>query len=152
MPTKVSREELRSWPIRATGVPYFQMGVVRLALVVSAGATVLVATACSTETPSHQTSESYIESEPPRVPDPPPRYKKVDLDAGIELPPENSGEPQLQIKCGGATPYVCPLDDGTFACSALPCIPGCDRVGCLGGDVCMACDGGFRCVTKGGGC
>lgn len=128
------------------------MAILRSALVSMAGATVLVAAAgCSAESPPASTSQSDVEIEPERVPDPPPRYKRVDLDAGITLPPDEQ-EPQLQIKCGGHEPYVCPLEDGTFRCSDHPCIPGCERVGCLGGDVCMPCDGGFRCVAAGSRC
>jgi hypothetical protein len=95
--------------------------------------------------------EPEVDAETARVPNLPPRYKHVDTDAGISLPPEDD-EPQLQMKCGGYQPYVCPLDDGTFRCSDRPCVPECDRVGCLGGDLCLRCDGGFRCVAAGDGC
>lgn len=87
------------------------------------------------------------DGEAPRVPDPPPRYKHVVVgDASLADP---DAETELLIRCGRDKPYVCPLEDGTFACSSIPCLPDCTRIGCVGGDVCRACDGGFRCVSPG---
>ena len=127
------------------------MGVLRVTLLLAAGAALAVASgACASGEPV-QTSAPELEGEPARVPDPPPRYKRVETDSGIDLP-EDDSESTLQIRCGGHQPYVCPLDDGTFRCSDHPCVPACDRVGCLGGEDCRACDGGFRCVTPGGSC
>ncbi|MBX3213403.1 MAG: hypothetical protein KF850_15305 [Labilithrix sp.] len=123
------------------------MGVLRLTLGAAAGAALLATVpACSShEPPAPATTE--LDGEPAPVPDPPPRYARVELDSGIAVPEDDDSEPTLQIKCGGYRPYVCSLDDGTFRCSERPCVPDCDRVGCLGGDVCQACDGGFRCVA-----
>lgn len=124
----------------------------RLLLVVLGGVA-LLATVPACSSPGDDGDGAPLqeaEAEPPRVPDPPPRYKRVELDSGITLPGE--GESKLQIKCGGVTPYVCSLDDGTFRCSDRPCLPDCSRVGCVGGDVCLPCEGGYQCVTAGGSC
>ncbi|MBX3205347.1 MAG: hypothetical protein KF764_09770 [Labilithrix sp.] len=128
------------------------MGVFRVTLVAVVGATLLATVpACSSREPA-PTSEPELEDQVP-VPDPPPRYKRSMLDAGIDVPDEgDDAEPTLQIKCGGYQPYVCSLDDGTFRCSDRPCVPDCDRVGCLGADVCRACEGGFRCLASGETC
>jgi hypothetical protein len=115
------------------------MGSVRPAIVF---ALVLgVVAACSSTTPA--TGDAESRSEPPRVPNPPPKYKFIDVDAS---PPIGDGGSELTVKCGGAKPFVCPLDDGTFVCSAYPCVPDCSKVGCIGGEVCLPCDGGYRCV------
>ena len=131
------------------------MGVLRSTLVIIASAfAVAAATACSEAEPTQSTPASTRAEdggEPARVPDLPPRYAHADLDSGITLPPE-TGDPQLQIRCGGYQPYVCTLDDGTFRCSEHPCVPTCDRVGCLGGDVCLPCGDGYRCVASGDSC
>ena len=127
------------------------MSVVRLTLALAAGAMIAVASgACSSRDPV-QTEDPELGSEPARVPDPPPRYKRVDMDSGITVPDDES-EPTLQIRCGGHQPYVCPLDDGTFRCSDHPCVPDCDRVGCLGGELCQSCEGRFRCMAPGDSC
>jgi hypothetical protein len=126
------------------------MGVFRLLLPTATGVALLATLPACSSREAAPTSEAELDSEPPRVPDPPPRYKRVQLDAGVTLPAE--GESKLQIKCGGLTPYVCPLDDGTFRCNEYPCIPDCSRVGCVGGDVCLPCEGGYECVAAGGGC
>lgn len=131
------------------------MGVLRLTLVGAAGVT-LLATAPACSSPEHapaQPSVPELDGASTPVPDPPPRYARVELDSGIAVPDDgDDDEPTLQIKCGGHQPYVCTLDDGTFRCSERPCVPDCDRVGCLGGDVCRACDGGFRCIAAGETC
>lgn len=105
--------------------------------------------ACGTTT-SEQAATDDPDAEPPRVPDPPPRYKPLQVTDASVIDPDGSTE--LTIKCGRDKPYVCPLEDGTFACSSIPCLPDCTRIGCVGGDVCTACDGGFRCVASGEGC
>lgn len=105
--------------------------------------------ACATTTGEPVTREDG-DAEAPRVPDPPPRYKPLQItDAS---PYEGDGSTELVIKCGRDKPYVCPLEDGTFACSSVPCLPDCTRIGCVGGEVCVACDGGYRCVDPASGC
>jgi hypothetical protein len=109
----------------------------------------LAIVACaSTETTEPTSSDA--DAEPPRVPDPPPRYKPLQLTDAAPI--ETDGGSELTIKCGRDKPYVCPLEDGTFACSSIPCLPDCTRIGCVGGDVCTSCDGGYRCVDPASGC
>jgi hypothetical protein len=114
--------------------------------------------ACSSEEPKQASSSAAnVESAqpPPPVPDPPPRYKRVDTNNDVALPTSSSSKSDggdLQIKCGGREPYVCMMDDGTFRCSDIPCVPDCDRIGCLGGDTCTPCEGGFRCLAAGDHC
>lgn len=85
------------------------------------------------------------------MPDPPPRYALVSVGDAAASDAEADGE--LHVKCGRDKPYVCPLDDDAgFACSSVPCLPDCTRIGCVGGDVCTACDGGYRCVAPDDGC
>lgn len=111
----------------------------------------LAIVACGTAASTEQTAFEDQDAEPPRVPDPPPRYKPLQLNDAA--PVESDGGNELLIKCGRDKPYVCPLEDGTFACSSVPCLPDCTRIGCVGGDVCRACDGGHRCVDPAsGGC
>ena len=124
------------------------MSGLRNALVVVTGtAAVVVASACA---------ESIVDvsgeapAEPERVPDPPPRYAHALVDAGVPVPEEDaSGEPQLKMECRPTEPYVCSLDDGTFRCSEIPCLPTCERVGCLSGERCVECGGSYRCVGSG---
>jgi len=124
------------------------MGEVR-ALFGSAFVALAIIACGSTSTVDSATADDP-DAEPPRVPDPPPRYKPLQLtDAS---PVEARGPSELMIKCGRDKPYVCPLEDGTFACSSIPCIPDCTRIGCVGGGTCTACDGGFRCLGPGEGC
>ena len=105
--------------------------------------------ACSSAT-TDTTGAEDGDAEAPRVPDPPPRYKPLQItDAS---PYEGDGASELVIKCGREKPYVCPLDDGTFACSSVPCLPDCTRIGCLGNEMCAACDGGYRCVDPASPC
>lgn len=116
-----------------------------------------VVTACSTSNEAKQPSPaSSVESaKPPPVPDPPPRYKHTDTSNDVALPTSSDKTDDggaLQIKCGGREPYVCMMDDGSFRCSDIPCVPDCDRIGCLGGDTCTPCDGGFRCLSPGDHC
>lgn len=118
------------------------MGAVRLEVALFAAA---VAVACG----GTEAEPDDRGAEPARVPNPKPRYAHIDVDAA---PPIDGGGGIVQIRCFGQKPFVCPLEDGTFACSAYPCIPDCTKVGCIGGEVCSACDGGFRCVTPGSGC
>lgn len=151
MPTNPSRDSLRCWRDREVRVLWSGMGGLRVTLALVAGALFAAASPACASGETVQASEAEIGGEPARVPDPPPRYTRVDLDSGITVPDDDS-EPTLQIRCGGQKPYVCPLDDGTFRCSEYPCVPACDRVGCLGGEVCLPCDGGFRCVARGGNC
>ena len=127
------------------------MAAARVTVVLAAGAALVVAAGACSSGEAAQREEPELEGEPERIPDPPPRYKRAETDAGIPAPDDES-EPTLQIRCGGNQPYVCPLDDGTFRCSDHPCVPGCDRVGCLGGEICTACDGEFRCVALGDSC
>ena len=152
MPTNSPRGRLRSWRPRAVRVPWMKMSVARVTLALVGGAALAVgAAACSSGDASPSVDPDFHHAE--RVPDPPPRYKRVETDAGIPMPmPSDDEDPTLHIRCGGHQPYVCPLDDGTFRCSDHPCVPDCDRVGCLGGDVCMSCDGGFRCVAPDSSC
>jgi hypothetical protein len=103
----------------------------------------------STSVGEPSTAEDPI-GEAPRVPDPPPRYKPLQISDASTF--EGDGSSELVIKCGREKPYVCPLEDGTFACSSIPCLPDCTRIGCVGGDVCTACDGGYRCVDPASGC
>jgi hypothetical protein len=110
----------------------------------------LAIVACASTESTEPTSGADPDAEPPRVPDPPPRYKPLQLTDASPL--ESDGGSELTIKCGNEKPYVCPLDDGTFACSSVPCLPDCSRIGCVGGDVCKACDGGYRCVDPASGC
>jgi len=111
-----------------------------LAAIFVAGAIV----ACSSSTTSEPAATEDPDAEPPRVPDPPPRYARIQItDAS---PSDPDAETELQIKCGRDKPYVCPLEDGTFACSSVPCLPDCSRIGCVGGDVCTPCEGGYRCL------
>lgn len=98
-------------------------------------------TSASTNEPAAPAEDA--DAEPPRVPDPPPRYKPLQI---TDAAPGDGGPSELTIKCGRDKPYVCPLEDGTFACSSIPCLPDCTRIGCVGGDVCTSCDGGYRCV------
>ena len=129
------------------------MGDLRSAMVSLLAATFLAGAivACSSAgTGEGPATVEDPDAEPPRVPDPPPRYTKIQIvDAAT---PESDAEPALQIKCGRDKPYVCPLEDGTFACSSVPCLPDCSRIGCVGGDVCTSCEGGFRCLSPGEHC
>jgi hypothetical protein len=117
----------------------FGTGFVTLALAIAA---------CSSASTGDASSDA--DAEAPRVPDPPPRYKP--LQATDAAPYEGDGSSELVIRCGRDKPYVCPLDDGTFACSSVPCLPDCTRIGCLGSEVCQSCDGGYRCVDPESGC
>lgn len=102
-------------------------------------------------TPEHDATQGEVAPDPAPVPDPPPRYARVVATDAAAADPDAASE--LQIKCGRDKPYVCPLDDDAgFACSSIPCLPDCTRIGCVGGDVCTACDGGYRCVAPGEGC
>ena len=109
----------------------------------------LAIVACSTST-TETVATDDADAEAPRVPDPPPRYKPLQMTDAA--PYEGDGATELIIKCGREKPYVCPLEDGTFACSSIPCLPDCTRIGCLGNEVCVSCDGGYRCVDPASGC
>jgi hypothetical protein len=108
-----------------------------------------MAAACANVEPKPATANADV-VEP--VPNPPPRYRRAEVDADIGALAEDEDVGELQIQCTGHEPYVCLLDDGTFECSDRPCVPACDRVGCLGSDVCLACEDGHRCVPAGGSC
>lgn len=123
------------------------MGEVRALLASMAVAIAIVACTSSSTEP---TASDDLDAEAPRVPDPPPRYKPLQANDASTF--EGDGSSELVIRCGRDKPYVCPLDDGTFACSPVPCLPDCTRIGCIGGDVCQACDGGYRCLAPGDSC
>jgi hypothetical protein len=106
--------------------------------------------ACSSASIGDPATAEDPDAEPARVPDPPPRYKPLQITDAA--PFEGDGSSELVIKCGREKPYVCPLEDGTFACSSVPCLPDCTRIGCLGSEVCQSCDGGYRCVDPASGC
>jgi hypothetical protein len=106
--------------------------------------------ACSSAGTGDPATSDDADTEPARVPDPPPRYKPLQITDAA--PFEGDGSSELVIKCGREKPYVCPLEDGTFACSSVPCLPDCTRIGCLGAEVCKACDGGYRCVDPASAC
>lgn len=106
--------------------------------------------ACGTTTTSEEVAPRDSDADAPRVPDPPPRYNPLHLTDASPIDPD--GGSVLTIRCGRDKPYVCPLDGGTFACSSIPCLPDCTRIGCVGGDVCRACDGGYRCVGSADSC
>lgn len=127
------------------------MGVLRVGRGVAVGLAVVIISACSSREAAQASEPEALDADSPRVPDPPPRYKRLEMDSGITVPSDDS-EPTLQIRCGGDEPYVCPLDDGTFRCSHRPCIPDCSRVGCLGGEECRPCDGAFQCMAAGETC
>ncbi len=127
-------------------MPCSQMGMVRLALV---SLSVVALLACASTTPEPTKTEEEV-GEPPRVPNPPPKYPRSGQQSA-PLPDGGTGG-DLQIKCGGYKPYVCILDDGTFVCNDRPCVPDCDRVGCIGGEVCIKCEGGFVCMPPGSPC
>ena len=110
----------------------------------------LAIVACSAASTGETSASDDSDAEPPRVPDPPPRYKPLQMTDATTF--EGDGSSQLNIRCGREKPYVCPLEDGTFACSSIPCLPDCTRIGCVGGEVCTACDGGYRCVDPASGC
>lgn len=127
-----------------------RMGVGRLSVGVGV-LTVAIVAACSNASTEPTVRTEEVKGEPPRVPDPPPRYAHSDPG------PSSSGgsaDPDAGkiYECGGRTPFACPLEDGTFVCSDTPCLPDCTRIGCVGGDVCRACDGGHRCVDPTTGC
>lgn len=106
--------------------------------------------ACSSTSIGDGATSEDGDAEAPRVPDPPPRYKPLQITDAA--PFEGDGSSELVIRCGREKPYVCPLEDGTFACSSVPCLPDCTRIGCVGGDVCTSCDGGYRCVDPASSC
>ena len=111
---------------------------------------IAIAIVACTASSIEPTVSEEVDAEAPRVPDPPPRYKP--LQASDASPLEGDGSSELVIRCGRDKPYVCGLEDGTFACSSVPCLPDCTRIGCVGGDVCKACDGGYRCVGPDSAC
>jgi hypothetical protein len=129
-------------------LPSISMGEVRRTL--GSVAIALAIVACGTSGADPEAAGEDLDAEAARVPDPPPRYAKINVTDAAAADPD--AEAVLQIKCGRDKPYVCALDDGTFACSSVPCLPDCTRIGCVGGDVCAACDGGYRCVAPGEGC
>ena len=149
MPTNPTRSSLRSWRHPGVRVLWTEMRVLRVTLAL--GSITLVATAGCSSDQTEATVEPEFGGEPSRIPDPPPRYKRIEAESGISQPDDDT-EPTLEIRCGGHRPYLCSLDDGTFRCSEQPCVPHCDRVGCLGGEVCISCDGEFRCVAPNDGC
>jgi hypothetical protein len=106
--------------------------------------------ACSSASTGGPSSSEDTDAEAPRVPDPPPRYKPLQITDAATF--EGDGASELHIRCGRDKPYVCPLENGSFACSSVPCLPDCTRIGCLGGEVCTACDGGYRCVDPASPC
>jgi hypothetical protein len=110
----------------------------------------LAIVACGSASSTEFGATEDPDAEAPRVPDPPPRYKPLQLTDASPLEPDSGTE--LHIRCGRDKPYVCPLEDGTFACSSTPCLPDCTRIGCVGGEVCQACDGGYLCVDPASGC
>ena len=124
------------------------MGEVRSIFGVSIVALAIIA--CGSTSTGEPAASEDADAEPPRVPDPPPRYKPLQITDAA--PFEGDGASELNIRGGREKPYVCPLDDGTFACSSVPCLPDCTRIGCVGGDICAACDGGYRCVDPASGC
>jgi hypothetical protein len=158
--TNPRRQSFGSWPPAWVGVASRRMGVVRNAVTIAVAMTSVVALliACSTSDEPKQGASSAANVEgaennkPAPVPDPPPRYKHIDTNNDVALPTSKDGGGTLQIKCGGREPYVCMMDDGTFRCSDIPCVPDCDRIGCLGGDICTPCEGGYRCLSPGDHC
>ncbi len=124
------------------------MGAPRLG--VGIAVLVAIAAACSEPAPEPTTSTEKL-AEPPRVPNPPPRYAHSDPGGPV---PTGDVDPDagMSYRCGGRTPFACPLDDGTFVCMETPCLPDCSRIGCVGGEVCRACEGGFRCIDPQSGC
>ena len=87
------------------------MGEVRV--VVASLFAALAIFACSSAS-SDPSTESDADAEAPRVPDPPPRYKPLQITDAA--PFEGDGASELIIKCGREKPYVCPLENGSFAC------------------------------------
>ena len=83
-------------------------------------------------------------SEPPRVPDPLPKHKYVNVDASA---PGLDGGGEAEKRCSAPKPFVCMLEDGSFVCSDVPCVPDCSKIGCIGGEVCRKCADGYRCVA-----
>ena len=133
------------------------MGVVRNAVAIAVAMTSALIACSSSDESKPASSSNDVQTDPPApVPDPPPRYKhSLDTNNDVALPTSNKsdgGSGTLQIKCGGREPYVCMMDDGTFRCSDIPCVPDCDRIGCLGGDICTPCEGGYRCLSPGDHC
>lgn len=129
-------------------LPSSRMAELRACLGALLVATVIVACGSSSLAPAATADDP--DAEPPPVPDPPPRYAKIQSTDASTADPD--GAAALEIRCGREKPYVCPLEDGAFACSPIPCLPDCTRIGCVGGEVCTACDGGHRCVDPASGC
>lgn len=126
------------------------MGVARLSGLVGVLLVAIVA-ACSNAPTEPTSTTEEVKGEPPRVPDPPPRYAHSDPGSSSSAGDVDPDAGKI-YKCGGRTPFACPLEDGTFVCSETPCLPDCTRIGCVGGEICRACDGGYRCVDPKNGC